>query len=256
MSDRLCLPCDLARKHRPRRAGPCLPKVDHLARWRRADPSWSSRGQGRVLAPSFHRQRAWSRFSAWPAADHGLAAAGRLPDRPNRPMSNDQDRRLAGRKFALADKAAGGRHIWTPAPGRPLLQSEPTLDQACWRRRLHDDILTDPTGMFWAAHHQHAELSRHDVEAFGDIFADPVQRVARSTGSSGAGLDYDQDRGNCTGSEPRFCATCQTSFRARPMSVLSWPIAAASARHPRARATTGPQAAFRRDAQNDDAAIP
>jgi hypothetical protein len=52
------------------------------------------------------------------------------------------------------------------------------LDQPCRRGRLHHHVLATPAGVFGPAHHQHAELCRHDVEPFAGVLPDPMQRVA------------------------------------------------------------------------------
>ena len=66
----------------------------------------------------------------------------------------------------------GDQHLGDGRLGR-----QATLDQArrCWR--LHHDVLAGPAGIFGPAHHQHAELRRHDVEPLAHILADPVQVI-------------------------------------------------------------------------------
>jgi len=52
------------------------------------------------------------------------------------------------------------------------------FDQPRWCWSLEDDFLTGAAGIFGAARHQNAELSRHDVELLADVFADPMQAFA------------------------------------------------------------------------------
>jgi hypothetical protein len=57
------------------------------------------------------------------------------------------------------------------------------------RRRLHHNLLAGPAGVFRPADHDHAELGRHDVEAFSPILADSMQRAP----AAGTSLVLDVD---------------------------------------------------------------
>lgn len=58
------------------------------------------------------------------------------------------------------------------------------------RRRLDYDLLAGPAGVFRSTRHDHAELGRHDIEAFGHILADGMQRATAAR--SGCILDVDK----------------------------------------------------------------
>lgn len=52
------------------------------------------------------------------------------------------------------------------------------LDNPCGSLGLHNRAFAGTAAIARPACHQHAERRRHDVEAFGDIFADLVERAA------------------------------------------------------------------------------
>ena len=64
------------------------------------------------------------------------------------------------------------------------LGRQAALDNARRRRRLDRRRLAGATAVAWAACHEDAERGWHDIEAFGDILADDMQRAA--TAGSGA----------------------------------------------------------------------
>ena len=70
-----------------------------------------------------------------------------------------------------------------------IVRRQAALDEPRRRGRLHD-LLAGPAGVSRPPYHQHAERGRHDVEALGDVLADPMQpaRAARA----GRALDVDQ----------------------------------------------------------------
>lgn len=68
----------------------------------------------------------------------------------------------------LGDQNLGDRRLgWQTA-----------FDQPRGCRSLHDHVLAGTTGVFGPAHDDHAQLRRHDVEPFADVFADPMKSVA------------------------------------------------------------------------------
>ena len=70
-----------------------------------------------------------------------------------------------------------------------VVRRQAALDEPRRRGRLYDR-LASPAGVSRPPHHQHAERRRHDVEALGDVLADPMQpaRAARA----GRAPDVDQ----------------------------------------------------------------
>ena len=78
----------------------------------------------------------------------------------------------------------GDEHVGDGRLGR-----QAALDQPRRRRRLDDDVLASPAGVFGPAHHNHSELRGNDVEPFPEVLADPVQRAF----AAGAGLILDVD---------------------------------------------------------------
>jgi len=77
--------------------------------------------------------------------------------------------------------------------GDGRLGGQPALDQARWRRRLHDHVRASAAGVFGPAHDQHPELRRHDIEPFGDILADPVQPAATAGADRAVDIDHRLD---------------------------------------------------------------
>jgi hypothetical protein len=73
--------------------------------------------------------------------------------------------------------------------GDGRLGRQPALDQPGGRLSLHDNVLAGATGIFGPAHHDHAQLRRHNVEPLADVFADPVKSVA----AAWAGMVLDVD---------------------------------------------------------------
>ncbi len=69
------------------------------------------------------------------------------------------------------------------------LGRQSALNQSCRRGRLHHDLLAGPTGIFWPAHDQHAQLRRDDVQSFAAILADPMQQAA----AAGTAVIFDVD---------------------------------------------------------------
>ncbi len=143
--------------------------------------------------------------------------------------------------------------------GDRRLGRQAALDQPRRGRRLHDDVLAGAAGVFGTAHHQHAELRRHDVEPLGDVLADPVQHAL----AAGAGLVLDIDDG--------LDARQMRRAARRDSCGASWPLRRAqpeiwlprrrrcrlpSARPLRAPAASGLPAASRRGDRSDDAASP
>jgi hypothetical protein len=49
------------------------------------------------------------------------------------------------------------------------------LNQPRGRRRLDHHVLAGAAGVLGPAHHQHAELGRHDVQPLGAVLADQVK---------------------------------------------------------------------------------
>ena len=78
----------------------------------------------------------------------------------------------------------GDEHLGDGCVGR-----QAALDQPGRRGRLHHDVLARPAGIAGPADHHDLDLGRHDVEPFGDVLTDPVQR-AGATGADPA-LDVD-----------------------------------------------------------------
>ena len=70
--------------------------------------------------------------------------------------------------------------------GDGRLGGQPALDQAHWRRCLHDHVRASAAGVFGPAHDQHPELRRHDVQALRDVLADGMQRQDLSDGAAQA----------------------------------------------------------------------
>ena len=73
--------------------------------------------------------------------------------------------------------------------GDRRLGRQAALDQARRRRRLDHHVLAGAAGVLGPAHHQHPELGRDDVQPFGDVLADQVQRARAAR----AGLVLDVD---------------------------------------------------------------
>jgi len=73
--------------------------------------------------------------------------------------------------------------------GNGRLGRNATLGQPRGSWSLDDDFLTGAASVCGAAHHQNAELGRHDVELLADVLADPVQAVA----AEGAVMALDVD---------------------------------------------------------------
>ena len=63
------------------------------------------------------------------------------------------------------------------------------LNQARWRRGLHDTVLAAPTGIFRPDGDEHPELRWHNVQPLALIFADPVKFAL----AAGTGLAVDVD---------------------------------------------------------------
>lgn len=73
--------------------------------------------------------------------------------------------------------------------GNHGLRRDAALDEPGGRRPLYHHLLAGPARVFRPTRHDHAELGRHDVEAFGKILADGMQRAP----AAGAGLVLDVD---------------------------------------------------------------
>jgi len=73
--------------------------------------------------------------------------------------------------------------------GDRCFRRQPALDQTRRRRGLHHHLLAGPAAVLGPADHQGSEGRRDDVQSFGDVLADPVQRP----GAAGAGLVLDVD---------------------------------------------------------------
>jgi hypothetical protein len=69
--------------------------------------------------------------------------------------------------------------------GQCALSRECAFDQPGPCRCLDHTIGAGPAGVFWPDRHDHAELSRHDVEPFGAIFPNSVHLTA-ATRTEGA----------------------------------------------------------------------
>jgi hypothetical protein len=63
------------------------------------------------------------------------------------------------------------------------------LDQARWRRCLHDAILAFAARIFRSPGDEYPELRRHDVQPFALVLADPVEFAL----AAGTGLVVDVD---------------------------------------------------------------
>ncbi len=66
---------------------------------------------------------------------------------------------------------------------------QPAFDQPGGRGSLNDNVLAGATGVFGPAHHDHAQLRRHDVEPLADVFSDTMKAVA----AAWAGMVFDVD---------------------------------------------------------------
>ena len=73
------------------------------------------------------------------------------------------------------------------------IRRQPALDQPCRRGRLHDDVLAGTAGVFGSADDQHPELGRDDVEALGDVFANPVQQARTAWTCPALDVDHGLD---------------------------------------------------------------
>ena len=70
-------------------------------------------------------------------------------------------------------------------------RGQPTLDQPRRCRHLHHRTLTSPAAVLGPAGDDHLELRRDDVEALGDVLADPVHPTATARTALAVGLDHD-----------------------------------------------------------------
>jgi hypothetical protein len=80
-----------------------------------------------------------------------------------------------------------------PEPERPSPRLECRLDQPRRCRRLHHDVLAGSTGVFGSPDHQNPELGWHDVEPFGAILADHMQRSAAAGAAVILNIDHHLD---------------------------------------------------------------
>lgn len=74
--------------------------------------------------------------------------------------------------------------------GDQCLGGQPALDQPRRGRRLHQRAGTGPAGVFGPAHHEHAQLGRHEIEPLGDVLADPLHLALAARAGLVCGLDH------------------------------------------------------------------
>jgi hypothetical protein len=74
-----------------------------------------------------------------------------------------------------------------------LPRRHPALNQPRRYRRLHHDALAAPAGVFRPTDHEHAELGRHHVEAFGHILSDAMQLAGAARADITLDLDHPLD---------------------------------------------------------------
>ena len=120
---------------------------------------------------------------------HGTQQEGRPTDPVGKRRAVQRDA-LSGQDLGLAVERQvigvfGDQNLGDGRVGR-----QPALDQPGRRWRLDYDVLAGPAGVAGPPDHQDPDLRRHDVEALGDVLADPVQ-VARAA-RAGPALDVDQ----------------------------------------------------------------
>jgi hypothetical protein len=77
--------------------------------------------------------------------------------------------------------------------GDRRLGGQAALDQPRRGRRLDHDVLANATPILRTPHHQHTELGRHDVEAFGDVLADAMQRPRAARANRARHVDHRLD---------------------------------------------------------------
>ena len=77
--------------------------------------------------------------------------------------------------------------------GHRRLGRNAALDQSRRCRRLHHDVLAGSAGVFRSAHHEHAELGRHDVQTLGDILADAMQLAGAARADIAPDIDHHLD---------------------------------------------------------------
>ena len=79
------------------------------------------------------------------------------------------------------------------ANGDQPLGRQPARHDMLRRMRLHHGLRAAAAGVFGSARHQHLELRRDHVEAFGDVLADPGHLATTARAKGAGGLDHPLD---------------------------------------------------------------
>src|SRR3954453_9279717 len=115
--------CGRVRRHRQRSADPTHPRDGRRRHKPKAGRSWYVLGRDRGPARWSRPRTAWAIASVSGGDAHATGAGARRHGRPSRPAWSDPVPCPGERKSGTGDRAADGRHIWTPELGRPWPRS-------------------------------------------------------------------------------------------------------------------------------------